>query len=158
MVHYQWNYSCIKHFYRIPNVLDYGIILLIILHKLYYKESARRCAGRCLIFTLSFITGIIGVILLMKILGHYEYFIHNLHELTSAAGDDSGTSSHTLTNMIFAQVRIYYLIFKFGAKILLLYAVLLLSLKYVRNVLFTISPSESFFYSTGSFFSIKKMP
>ncbi len=122
-------------FTRIPNVLDYGIILLIILHKLYYKESARRCAGRCLIFTLSFITGIIGVILLMKILGHYEYFIHNLHELTSAVGDDSGTSSHTLTNMIFAQVRIYYLIFKFGAKILLLYAVLLLSLKYVRNVL-----------------------
>lgn len=140
---YLWFIICgiivaLNTFARIPNVLDYGIILLIILHKLYYKESARLCAGRCLIFTLSFITGIIGIILLMKLLGHYEYFINNLRELTSAAGDDSGTSSHTLSNMIFAQVRIYYLVFKFGVKILLLYAILLLSLKYIKNVLLQI--------------------
>lgn len=121
-------------FARIPNVLDYGIILLIVLHKLYYRETIRSCVVRCLIFTLSFVAGIIGVILLMKFLGHYEYFINNLRELTSVAGDDSGTSSHTLTNMILAQLKIYYLVFKFGIKVLLLYAVLVLSAKYIRSM------------------------
>lgn len=139
-------------FTRIPNVLDYGIILLIILHKLYYGETVRRCVGKCLVFTLSFITGIIGVILLMKFLGHYEYFINNLRELTSVAEDDSGTSSHTVTNMIFAQVRIYYMVFKFGIKIFLLYTILLLSLKYIRGILLQLLVRIAIFTVLGILF------
>lgn len=122
-------------FARIPNVLDCGIILLIILHALYYKETARLCISRCLIFTLSFAAGILGIIGLMKYWGHYDLFINNLRELTSIAEDDSGTCSHTLTNMIMIQVRIYYMVFKFGIKVALLYVILLLSVKYIKKTI-----------------------
>lgn len=122
-------------FARIPNLLDYGILLLVILHQLYYKESVCRCVVRCSIFTLSFLAGIAGILLWMKPWGHYDYFLNNLQDLFSVAGDDSGTNAHTLANMIGAQVRIYGRVFKFGVKILLIYGVLYGTRRYVKTIL-----------------------
>ena len=123
----------INSFSRIPNILDYGIILLVILHALYYRETVCLCINRCLVFTVSFIIGIMGIISLMKVWGHYEPFVNNMRELLFIAEDDSGTSSHTLSNMIFAQVRIYYLVLKLGIKIVLLYIIFWGSAKYIKK-------------------------
>lgn len=120
-------------FARVPNVLDYGLILLIMIHAVYYRDTTRTCIRRCLIFTISFILGIAGILVFMKAVGHYELFIHNLQDLSRIAEDDSGTSSHTLKNMALVQIKNYYIVFKFGIKLLLLYAVLLLSTKYIKN-------------------------
>lgn len=120
-------------FVRIPNVLDYSIILLILLYTIYYKKAVRFCVVKCILFTLSFIAGISAVIILMKSLGHYEYFINNLRDLFLIAKDDSGANTHGLSSMIFAQISIYYSVFKFGIKIALPYALLILSVKYIRN-------------------------
>lgn len=120
-------------FVRIPNILGYGVILFIILYALYHKTATRFCIIKCTIFTLSFIIGVISVILFMKSLGHYEYFINNLHELFFTAKDDSGTSSHSLNSMILAQIRIYYSVLKFGIKLALLYVIFFASTKYIRK-------------------------
>ncbi|WP_455587571.1 glycosyltransferase family 39 protein [Bacteroides sp.] len=126
----------VNTFVRIPNVMDYGIVLLIILHTLYYKKGKFRiCIKRCLIFTFSFIAGITGVIVFMKVAGHFEYFINNLHELTSQAKSDSEVNSHALSNLIFAQIRIYYQVFKFGIKVALLYSILTVSAKYIKKTI-----------------------
>lgn len=120
-------------FTRIPNLLGFGLIALIILRSMYYREPLVVALKRGVVFALSFIAAIGGMIALMRVWGHYSYFVANLEELTSIAGSDGGSSSHSISSMIQAQLGSYYAVLRLGIKLLIPTGMILFINRVVTN-------------------------
>ncbi len=94
---------------RIPNVLGLSMALLPIIMWLCDK---RRCHGwkrmvtYCLVFLACASLAVILAISLMPEL-HRTTFYSVMHDLRSIANDDTGTASHTTSQMIFTQLKFY---------------------------------------------------
>lgn len=114
-------------FVRIPNILGLGTVVLFFIYACYYRERSKPCIAGSLVFLTSFMLGMAAVLLLMMALGHYELFISHLQELLAIAGDDSGSCSHTLGNMILVQLDNYYIALKTVIKLLIPISILLYS-------------------------------
>lgn len=120
-------------FVRLPNLLDYCVVTVIVVHGLLYKGAFRRYAGYCALFSAGFACGIAGVLLLMKGLGHYPYFVNVLKELVSMGSDNSGNNSHGLLTMLAGYMHKYRLIVLLAGKSLILYAVVLVPAFFIRR-------------------------
>ena len=62
-------------FVRLPNILDIGIIFVILIYGFYYKEIKIVCLQWILVLILSYIVTIVCVLIMMKMMGHYSLFV-----------------------------------------------------------------------------------
>jgi hypothetical protein len=93
-------------FTRLPNILDIGIISIIILHAFYYREKKTICLRRILILVSSFAASIVGILIVMKILGHYEIFVTTLKGLGDVTKGKT-ENTHSLFAMIQMNLNCY---------------------------------------------------
>lgn len=93
-------------FTRLPNILDVGLVSIIIIHGLYYKETKFICIKRILIFLAGFAVTLICILGLMKLIGHYDIFLRSLNELKQGAVGNT-ENSHSFLKMIHANINSY---------------------------------------------------
>ena len=94
---------------RIPNVLGLSMSLLPIIMWLCDKRGRhgwKRMVTYCFVFLACAGLAVILTISLMPEL-HRTAFYSVMHDLRSIANDDSGTASHTTSQMIFTQLKFY---------------------------------------------------
>ena len=94
---------------RIPNVLGLSMSLLPIIMWLCDKRGRygwKRMVTYCLVFLACACLAVILTISLMPEL-HRTAFYSVMHDLRSIANDDTGTASHTTSQMIFTQLKFY---------------------------------------------------
>lgn len=94
---------------RIPNVLGLSMSLLPIIMWLCDKRGRhgwKRMVTYCLVFLACAGLAVILAISLMPEL-HRTAFYSVMHDLRSIANDDTGTASHTTSQMIFTQLKFY---------------------------------------------------
>jgi hypothetical protein len=89
-------------FARLPNILDIGLIGIIVIHSYYFKIPKMICLKRILYLLLSFIITSLAVLGIMKLLGHYEIFIKTLYVLQeiSNSNETHGFAKLLRTNYI----------------------------------------------------------
>jgi hypothetical protein len=93
-------------FTRLPNVLDTGLISIIIIYTVYVREKKIKCIVRILIFLSSVSISMIGILSLMKILGHYDIYINSINGLRDIASGNTG-STHGLNSLIRTNIIVY---------------------------------------------------
>lgn len=92
---------------RIPNVLGLSMALLPIIVCLFDKRYGRKTmAAYCLIFLASAALAVVLTICLMPEI-HRTAFYSVMRDLRSIANDDTGTASHTTSQLILTQLKFY---------------------------------------------------
>lgn len=100
-------------FIRFPNILGIGFIVAIIYYQygknnINYKNMLHQIG----ILLLAYIITIISVLIFMKVLGHYDFYIQRIIELFNVTGDET---TYSKSNLVFG-----YLISQFSAVMLFL--------------------------------------
>lgn len=97
-------------FLRLPNVLGMGLVLGIFYYGLIEKITFRNQLRQCLYFAIGYILAIVFTIILMKLLGHLNYYIDSL-KLVIGLGSNS-KASHGIGNLIFLFISNYLNVIK----------------------------------------------
>lgn len=104
-------------FVRIPNILLFSLGILI---PIYLQSPSKEKWIQIGWFITGYITGVCAVIILMLCLGHVQIFIDNISTLFLIASDSN--ASHGAGNIIFSQLRYYYLLLMPALKIYIIIA------------------------------------
>ena len=74
----------LNFYVRIPNILGLSLLILIIYYDLITgKLQYRQLLKKIVTFLLGFLLAIVSVIFLMKMIGHYDLFLHQMNYLLS---------------------------------------------------------------------------
>ena len=92
---------------RIPNVLSLALMAAIIVHARRNGCTWRCAAVRCLWLLAGYLAAMAAIVAWMRAMGHWDLMCDNLLLLRSIAADDSGTASHTTTQLITTQLKFY---------------------------------------------------
>lgn len=116
-------------FTRLPNILDIGIIGIIVIHSYYFKISKMICLKRILYLLFSFTISSLAVLGIMKILGHYDIFIKTLYVLQDIS---KSTETHGIAKLLRTNFFLYRNVFfsGMGFTFLILAVSLLFSIVY----------------------------
>jgi hypothetical protein len=93
-------------FARLPNILDIGIILIIVIHCYYNKEKINTCAKRILILLAGYAVSIICILGAMKLIGHYDIYVRTMSGLKEVAVGNT-ENTHSLLSMILVNISAY---------------------------------------------------
>lgn len=93
-------------FTRLPNLLDIGIIFIVVIHSYYYKETKFITIKRIIILLATYIISIICILGIMKLLGHYQIYMRSLNGLSEVAVGNT-QNTHGLSKMIFTNINSY---------------------------------------------------
>lgn len=92
-------------FSRTPNVVAVAMAVAPVVDALYCKTSMAKALRLALAFLAGTACGIVAVLGVMTALGHYDLWLGNMRDLRSIASDSN--ASHSLGNMIMAQLIFY---------------------------------------------------
>lgn len=126
-------FIALNAFARLPNVLDLGLVSLIIIYKIMNQQTVKTCLLSILSLIGGFLVSTLLVLLLMRLIGHYDPFMNTLSELKRIF--ESGSSSHGLPNLVMANLRNYKTLVQFSFIFYLLLGGFILSKRYVRTKL-----------------------
>ena len=115
-------------FARIPNILQFALIILI---PVYTHAAGGKKWRFSLLYAGGYFTGISAIILLMIILGHWKVFVKNIFTLFSLSADSE--SSHSLWNLIAVQAYYYIGLLKTAIKFFILFIYIALSVRAITN-------------------------
>ncbi len=106
-------------FIRLPNILDIGIISIIIIYAFYNKEGKKICLQRISVLILSYFITIILVLSIMKMMGHYALYVDAVYGIKDVAAGKT-MNTHGLLYMIKVNMHAYKNVFKDGSLLLIL--------------------------------------
>jgi len=115
-------------FVRFPNILDFGLIFIIIINGVLTKSSTWK--NQIVYFILAYITAILSTILFMVSINHYELFIASLSELNNMANSNG---SHGLSSLIKINISCYISIIKQGLLLSLSLLVITIIFEIIRK-------------------------
>jgi hypothetical protein len=93
-------------FTRLNNILDYGLVLIILIHAKYYNESRKIYLKRLFFFFLGSFSSIVILLIIMKIIGHFDIFIDQILVLKDMASGKT-QDTHNLIPLILKNFIIY---------------------------------------------------
>ncbi len=126
----------INAFTRIPNVLAVALVAMPLLARVHDRDRTwGACWRQSGVMTLGIVAGIVAVIGLMMALGHWDIFRQNMADLVGIATGSSGAASHNAGGMVMGMLRFYGQCLLVGAKMFLLWALVWLLSRYVRQTL-----------------------
>ncbi len=86
-------------FIRFPNLLGIGLVLVIIYYGMATRSSIRDSINKSVVLIVGYVIAIPSILLLMKLLGHYELYLEAISALSSSASDSS--SSHSTLHLLY---------------------------------------------------------
>lgn len=115
-------------FIRFPNLLGFGFMITIIYYN-YAKHKSLNMYGYKQLgtFLLGYVLAILVVLLLMKVLGHFNYYLHSISDIISLTNGDSAHGSSALITTYFTS---QFSAIKEGAKLFFLLFLALLLVEY----------------------------
>jgi hypothetical protein len=127
---------------RIPNILHLGILLLIIIHALYFKESVRKIIVRIFFFLMGFIISLAVLFGIMHLLGHLPHYL-NSWDIVIGMGGNSG-ETHGIMQLIKVNVLAYYRVFQMaGLHVLIFVAIFFIAKslcrQWLKNIFYVIT-------------------
>ena len=121
-------------FARLPNIIDVGLILVILINAFYQKKDIKSTLIQLLSFIVGFIICFFSFILILKFSNQLNQYIDSLNYLF-AESQKSEKESHGIRTMISANYNDYFGVLLWGLRWLSLTVILLISTKF-KNKLF----------------------
>jgi hypothetical protein len=124
-------FVALNTFTRLPNVLDLGLIFIIIVHFIIYKAKTNTLVKNCLAFLVSFTLSVAIILVLMKLLGHLAFYMNALHDIRNVALDNK--SSHGLISLLKINYLSYARLYHPAAIILFILTMLAIAENVIKN-------------------------
>ncbi|MEO8403086.1 MAG: glycosyltransferase family 39 protein, partial [Chitinophagaceae bacterium] len=104
-------------FTRIPSIVNTGLVLAIFYYGFSHKVPFKKQFGQAIIFGAGFVTGVAGMLLLMKMTGHLAIFL-NAIALVGKMGSGGQESAYGFMKLIQQFINAYFASVKITALIL----------------------------------------
>lgn len=119
-------------FTRIPSVVNLGLVLVIFYYGWLYKTKFLPQLINAVIFGAGFVAGSAGVLLLIKLVGHWEVFINALI-LVRKLGSGAEESAYGISALIMQFFNAYYASFKVAVIVLIILAIAVIIVYYLQK-------------------------
>ncbi len=110
-------------FTRLPNILDIGLIFIVVLHGFYFKEIKLVIIKRISILLTCYIISIICILGIMKLIGHYDIYVRSLNGIRDV-GFGNTENTHGLSKMLLTNINSYKSVIVTGSLATLLILIL----------------------------------
>lgn len=120
-------------FTRIPNVLAIGLAVMPFVAHFYNKCTWRECWRQCGTFLAGAAAGILAVIGMIMVLGHWDIFVQNMTDLLGIVTGSSGAATHNAGGLVAVMLGFYRQCLLVGLKMAALWLPLWLAWRYVGN-------------------------
>jgi hypothetical protein len=98
-------------FLRLPNILGLTLMIAILYYGFLKKTAFRSQVRQCLYFVIGYLMSIALILVLMKLIGHLNYYLDSLKFITQIG--ESSKSTHGIGNLILLLLNNYFSVAKY---------------------------------------------